>query len=72
MGGRKRGSNGAGVPARETPGSLQSAGPRAAAPIIKARTAEGGGSTKTYYTEGLNSKELCCFVDGLKGKRGTI
>ena len=31
----------------ETPGSLPVALPRAAAPIIKARTAEGGGSTKT-------------------------
>ena len=46
MEGRDRGSTGAGVPAGETPGSLQVAPLRPGGPIIKARTAEGGGSTK--------------------------
>ena len=40
-------SSGPGVPAGKTPGSLQGAPPRPTAPIIKPRTAEGGGSTKT-------------------------
>ena len=34
-------------PPVKKPGSLQLAPPRAVAPIIKARTAEGGGSTKS-------------------------
>jgi len=34
-------------PPVETPGSLQLAPPRPVAPIIKDRTAEGGGSTKS-------------------------
>jgi len=47
MEGRKRGSRSAGVPARGNPWFITGSSALPAAPIIKARTAEGGGSTNS-------------------------